>query len=313
MQKLWHYLKLVLVVIGAGTLSGFLVMQIALRDTGDIPAPAIIGDEIVTALEKVTGAGLNLKITELAYHKEAPRNTVISQNPKPGSGLKQGRDIRVVISRGVEDVEMPDLRDLTMRQARNIIDENELPIPTVTKLHSKIEDGKIIAQLPPAGSHLTNLSRVELLLSIGPAEEKFLLANFTGKSLSEVTDKIRTAGLILGRVRYTESEFGENQTVLEQEPSAGRAIIKGAEISLLVNKKTGDSSAPRTYTLYNYTLPSTTGKSAVRVEVENLDGVKVIHNRSHKGGETLSLLVKIAGDTTLSIYVDDELAQVKRF
>jgi hypothetical protein len=40
---------------------------------------------------------------------------------------------------------------------------------------------------------------------------------------------------------------------------------------------------------------------------------KVIYNRRHKGGETISLLVKVEGHTTLRVYLDDELAEVKRF
>lgn len=302
-----------MIVVGAGTLSGLLVMTFALRDKGEIPVPDIVGDEIVAALEKVTNEGLNLKITELAYDRKVPRNTVISQDPKTGSGLKLGRDVRVVISRGEEDLEMPDMRDLSLRQAKSMLNERGLPIPSFSEIYSRLEEGAIIAQAPPAGGRFANISHVELLVSKGPAPEKFLLPDYTGAQLSEVTDKIRNADLVLSRVRYVKRQYGDDQSILEQDPQAGRPVSPGQEVSLTVQKNTGELSSPRTFTLYNFTVPPTPKPVFVRVVVENMDGSKVIYKRSHGGGDKVSLLVQVAGATTLSIYVDDDLAEVKRF
>lgn len=313
MKRLLYYLTLIAIVIGAGALSGVVVMQIATRDKGDIPVPNIEGEEIVAALEKVTDAGLHLKITELTYDKNAPRNTVISQDPKAATGLKRGREVRVVISRGSQDVIMPDLRNVSLRQAKNILSERSFAIPTVTNISSDFEEGSVIAQLPPAGSRVIDLSRTELLVSLGSKKEPFLIPDFTGLTLEEVADKVRKAELKLGRVRYVRREEGLSGTVLEQEPPPGKPVKPGLEVSLTVKREeTGDAS-PRTFTIYNFTLPPGAGSSVIRIITENMDGEKEVYNRPRRGGDVVSLLVEIAGDTSVRVYVDDELAEVKRF
>ncbi len=313
MKRLLQYLTLFVIIVGAGALSGVIVMQIATRDSGDIPTPNIVGNEIVTALEKVTDARLHLKITALVFDKSAPRNTVVKQDPKPGFGLKAGRDVRVVISRGSQDVEMVDVRGLSLRQAQNIMEEGEFAIPAITKINSNFDEGTVIAQLPPQGSYVTDLSRVELLVSLGPKKEPFLLPNFTGKELEAVTDWVRSLGLILGRVRYIVSKDGIPGTIIKQDPPVGKPVESGQEVSLVVKKDVPTGASPRTFTIFNYTLMSGLASSKVKIIVENLDGEKEIYSRSHKGGETVSLLVPLSGDTAVRVFVNGELTEVKRF
>lgn len=313
MGKFFHYLKLFAVVVGAGVLSGILVMWIALRDKGEIDVPSIKGNEIVTALEKVTRAGLNLKITKLSYDTTFPRNAVISQNPAAGKSLKRGRDVRVVISKGPRHIEMPDLRDMTLRQARNVLHARGVPAPSATKIHSVLEENTIIAHLPPAGDSVAENSRVEFLVSSGPIPKRSILADYRGKTLEEVADKILAAGLKLGRVRYVKRETENANAVLKQNPPPGMPVTKGEEISLVVLKKTTGGGDLKTFTVYNFVVPQGKESGAIKVISEDINGERVIYNRRHKAGEPLSFLVKVAGQTTVRVYMDDELVEVKRF
>ena len=313
MDKVLHYLKLTVVVMGAGVLSGILVMTIALRDKGDIKVPSVEGDEIVTALEKITRVGLNLKITQLSYDTAFPRNAVISQDPPEGNLLKRGRDVRVVISKGAEDIEMPDIRDMTLRQAKNVIHARGVPSPSIIKIHSSVPDGTVIAQLPPAGDRVAEISRVEFLVSKGQAEEHLIQADYHGMALEEAADKILAAGLKLGRVRYVEGDTSSGDGVLKQEPPPGKPITQGTEVSLVVLKKSDVSNTPKTFTVYNFVVPPDKDSGLISVISENIEGEKLIYKRKHKSGDTVSLLVKVAGQTTVSVYVDDELIEVKRF
>lgn len=299
--------------MGAGVLSGVLVMSIALRDKGDIKVPSIEGDEIVTALEKITRAGLNLKITELSFDNTFPRNAVISQDPAEGDMLKRGRDVRVVISKGAQEIEMPDLRDMTLRQAKNIIHARGVPTPSIIKIHSPLADGTVIAQLPPAGDRVREISRIEFLVSKGSAPELLILSDYRGITLEKAADKILAAGLKLGRVRYVEQDASFAEGVLKQEPPPGKTVAPGDEVSLVVLKKSDVAGTPKTFTVYNFVVPPDKKSGMVSVISENIEGEKVIYKRKHVSGDTVSLLVKVAGQTTVSVFIDDELIEVKRF
>jgi len=313
MGRILHYLKLTAVVVGAGVLSGVLVMTIALRDKGDIKVPSIEGDEIVTALEKITRAGLNLKITQLAYDAAFPRNAVISQDPPAENLLKRGRDVRVVISKGARDIEMPDLRDMTLRQAKNITHARGVPSPSIIKVHSPMPDGTVIAHLPPPGDRVAEISRIEFLVSQGPAPELLTLSDYRGMALEEAADRILAAGLKLGRVRYVERDATTAEGVLKQKPPPGKPVAPGEEVSLVVLKNSNVANTPKTFTVYNLVVPPGKESGIVRVISENIEGEKQIYKRRHASGDTVSLLVKVAGQTTISVYLDDELIEVKRF
>ncbi len=313
MGRILHYLKLTVVVMGAGVLSGVLVMTIALRDKGDIKVPSIEGDEIVTALEKITRAGLNLKITQLSYDAAFPRNAVISQDPQPESLLKRGRDVRVVISKGAEDIEMPDIRDMTLRHAKNVIHARGVPSPLIIKIHSPVPDGTVIAQLPPAGDRVAEISHVQFLVSKGEAEKLLIQSDYHGMTLEKAADKILAAGLKLGRVRYIERDDSNAEGVFNQEPPPGKPITEGSEVSLVVLRNSDIPDTPKTFTVYNFVVPPDKEKGLVSVISENIEGEKLIYKRKHASGDTVSILVKVAGQTTVSVYMDNELIEVKRF
>ena len=313
MKTILYYLKLVVIVVGAGTLSGLFVMLIALRDKGEVEVPYIEGEEIVSALEKTSALGLNLKMIKLSYHDHLPRNYVISQNPEAGKGLKLGRDVRVVVSRGVRDFVMPDVREMSIRQAKNILSQRGLKISLVEKVHSAVKDGYVIVQHPPRGRRIDKDVPVELFISSGPWPEKFILPDFSGQVAVEAASTLQVLDLKLGRLRYSNEGIGLPDTVISQEPLPGKPVGKGEEVSLIIKReKQSGSTASRTYTVYNYTVP-TNASGTVRVKAENVDGEKDIYLRSHKGGQTISILVEIAGKTTVRIYLGDELMEVKDF
>ena len=328
MKKFVHFLKLAVTVITVGTVTGLLVMSYALRDSGDIGTPYVEGEEIITALEKVSLVGLNLKMSGLAYHDELPRNYVISQDPKPGNGLKAGRDVRVVVSKGVRDVVMPDVREMPLHQALSILKRRGFSLSAETYAHSAIKEGHVIAQNPPRGRRIGKEVNVELLVSRGPWPRRFILSDFRGEDAFEITGDIQRAGLKLGKLSYS-SENSYNSdvasqgalegapssapgAVIGQEPLPGKPVVKGDEISLTIRSGDTDLKNRRSYTLYNYTLPSKRG-GIVKVVSDNIDGEKDIYIRSHKGGQMISILLEVAGTTSVRVYIDGELASVKQF
>jgi serine/threonine-protein kinase len=286
------------------------------------------GEEIINALEKVSALGLNLKMSGLAFHDDLPRNYIISQNPKPGSGLKAGRDVRVVVSKGIRDVVMPDVREMTMHQAESILKRRGFGLSSVDYAHSAIKEGNVVAQLPPRGRRIGKEVDVELLVSRGPWPRKFLLADFRGREAFEITGVIQRAGLRLGKLRYSGAPERARERVRErarpdsspvapgsimsQEPLPGKPVEKGDEISLTIRSGDTDSKTKRSYTLYNYTLPPKRS-GIVKVVSDTVGGEKEIYIRSHKGGQTISLLVEVAGPTSIRIYIGGELAEVKQF
>jgi serine/threonine-protein kinase len=269
---------------------------------------------VVNALEKITRAGLNLKVTSLEYDDERPRNTIIRQLPNGGSVIRQGRDVHVVISRGPREFDMPDLRDLSLRQATNLVQEKGISLAAVVKAHTdKFEPGRVVAQFPPGGAHISDMGQVRLLVSMGKAPKISLMPEFVGMSPSQAKKEIAKAGFVIGKTVVEGHPEVVPNTVFLQNPPQGMPTVEGTEVDLTVAKGSGGET-PATFALYRFTLPSNAGQAAVKVVREGKDGKKQeIYNRWHNGGEAISLMVEVNGPTLVRVYLNERLTEQKQF
>lgn len=306
-------LLLIASVIAAGVVSALVVMRLGMQVKEDVKTPAIEGIEVVMALEKINQARLNLKITSLAYDAELPRNTIVSQDPKAGTAIKEGRDVRVIISRGPREFDMPVLIGLTQRQAANTLAERGLTIGAMHKIHAAADEGDIVAQYPSATSHVTDLDQVEVLVSAGDFAEPELAPSVLGMQLEVAKRDLQKAGFRPGVITFMESAEGAGGTVIAQNPAAGTPAEPGSEVALTVVKRPKDPEKPGTFTLYTMVLPANVPPGTVKVLQETKTGQKEIYNRAHKGGDTISALVEIGAPTTVRLYMNDQLLEVKPF
>ena len=75
---------------------------------------------------------LNYKIIDSVYNDTLPRGTIVLQDPYPNSGVKRGRNIYVsVVSSLPESVIMPNVVNLSVRQAVSLIYGNDLTIKRI--------------------------------------------------------------------------------------------------------------------------------------------------------------------------------------
>jgi beta-lactam-binding protein with PASTA domain len=209
---------------------------------------------------------------------------------------------------------MPDLRDLSIRQATNLLQEKGLSLAVVSKAHSDEDEGVVISQFPPAGLHVSDLGQVELLVSLGGEQRVALMSDFTGLSIGQAKKEIVKAGFAGGKIIYENRPGVEANTVFAQNPPHGMPTPEGAEVELSVGQPARVLGNPATYVLYRFTLPANAGSSAVRVVREGKDGKKQdIFNGASKGGETISLMVDSDGAPVVRVYLNEKLTEQKQF
>jgi eukaryotic-like serine/threonine-protein kinase len=79
--------------------------------------------KIADAEDLLKSEELNYIIIDSVYVENSPPGLVINQNPYPGAHVKRGRNIYLYITSTLPPlVEMPDLMDKSLRQARNLLD-----------------------------------------------------------------------------------------------------------------------------------------------------------------------------------------------
>jgi beta-lactam-binding protein with PASTA domain len=87
----------------------------------------LIKTKLSTSEALLKSEDLNYIIIDSVYVEDSPPGFVFNQNPYPGAHVKKGRNIYLYVTSTLPPlVEMPDLLDKSLRQARNLLDNSGL-------------------------------------------------------------------------------------------------------------------------------------------------------------------------------------------
>jgi serine/threonine-protein kinase len=164
---------------------------------------------------------------------------VISQTPLPGSGIKKGRQVHIVISQGPSDTQAPKLIGENFRKADIMIRQAGFMPGDVSRVFSDtIERDTVIAQDPVAGSQLERGGRVSILVSAGKKAAVFVMPRLSGKKAEEVVRILDRMGMqhrMVSRATSMQSRTGD-RIVVNQRPSAGYPVASDTTVDIVVSR-----------------------------------------------------------------------------
>ncbi len=298
----------------------------------EFSVPDLRGKDPRAALEMVHEMGLKVVFT-LASEPDQPRDLIIEQNPPPGTRVKPGRTLELVLNRPKES-SVPHLAGMPLSKAqRKLQDAGYLPgLPAAG--YSEEPEGTVLASSPPAGAPLPQNASVRLLTSDGPMPQKTLLPDLTGLSLEEAEYLISVAELRLGEVRTLPSPQPED-TVLSQSPPAGVALDVGSPVVLTVSGKAevllpeegliqppsaheeppagsalntppADLAPGERIVPIRVPLPPSNSQNPVHVQLVVVDknGERTPIDTFARGGTTLEGSVRVKGDARFMLFLD---------
>ncbi|HSD95419.1 MAG TPA: PASTA domain-containing protein [Syntrophales bacterium] len=238
MMRFFKGLGIFLALVGIGVASAFTVIVLLLRQE-EVRVPDLAGRDIVSAMELATQQGLLLKVDRREPHPSMPRDTVISQEPPPGSGIKKGRQIRLVVSQGPSELLAPKVAGENFRKADIMIRQAGFVPGDLSRAFSEtVERDTVMAQYPQAGSQLEKGGTITLLVSSGRKPELFVMPRLTGSRAAEALRTLDRMGLqhrIVTQAPGGRSAGGE-RTVISQKPGAGYPVSADATVELVVSK-----------------------------------------------------------------------------
>jgi serine/threonine-protein kinase len=238
MKRFLKGLGIFLALIAVGVVSAFAVIALLLRQE-EVRVPDLVGQEIVTVIDTMNQQGLKLSVDRREPSQTVPRDAIISQAPPPGTGLKKGRAVRVVVSQGPSELLAPRLVGEQYRKAEILLRQGGLLSFDVARVWSEtVERDRVIAQDPPAGTPLAKGGRVSLLVSIGKKGKLYAAPPLVGKRPEEAARLVDRMGLqhrIVTRGSDTKQPAGD-RVVVAQKPAAGYPLTADTVVELLVGK-----------------------------------------------------------------------------
>jgi serine/threonine-protein kinase len=238
MKRFLKGLGIFLALIGIGVASAFTVIVLLLRQE-EVRVPDLTGRDIVSVIELVTQQGLQLKVDRREPHPALPRDTVISQTPAPGSGIKKGRQVRVIVSQGPSELLSPKVAGENFRKADIQIRQAGFVPGDLSRVYSDtVERDIVIAQYPQAGSQLEKGGTVSMLVSSGRKPELFVMPKLTGIKAAQALRIVDRMGLQHRVVTQASVDRprGAERTVISQKPGAGSPVSSDATVEIVVSR-----------------------------------------------------------------------------
>ena len=134
---------------------------------GPVSAPNFIGDHIADATVEARALGITLTVTDVEL--TSAQGTILDQDPAAGNEIPAGGEVRVSVATPLANVQIPDLRARTERDAITLLFAAGLTPGLVTEAFDPIvPEGLIVGQSPPALASVPRGSAVDYTISTGP-------------------------------------------------------------------------------------------------------------------------------------------------
>lgn len=169
--------------------------------------------EVADILEDID---LRFQIRDSVFTRETPPGTVLDQYPKPGMKVKENRTVFITLCAvSQEMIPMPQLTDISYRQAINLIESSGLIAGNVeykpSEFPNLVLEQKIAGQIVPVGERIPKGSVVDLILGSDSNGETSEVPTLFGRNLAEARLTLGEAFLNVGNITYDESVLYEMQ------------------------------------------------------------------------------------------------------
>ena len=202
---------------------------------GAVEVPSLLGLRPDQARELLRGRDMLLNLAAEHEDSKYPPGTIASQTPLPGSQASRGTSVQAVISRGVAQVQVPNLVGLRPEDAARQIATAGLQVgPQKTVASATVAAGMVAQTEPAAGSPLSPQGVVTLVVSSGGASKT--VPRVTGMRLSRARKVLEDAGFTVGKVHYDSDDDRMGGVILRQQPAENTAAAPGTPVDITVNE-----------------------------------------------------------------------------
>ena len=186
------------------------------------------------ATKKLAAVSLKARV-QTAFSDTVKAGLVVSSDPKAGDSARKNATVLLVVSKGPQLFDVPDVTGQTEKDAADILDGEGFRLGTVTeKFDADVEKGLVVSQSPAADAKKAKGSEVDVVVSKGP--QPVDVPGVVGKTQDEAEQILSDAGF--SPVVESEQVFDPAVpagSVVSQTPASGQAE-RGSEVRLVVSK-----------------------------------------------------------------------------
>jgi len=174
---------------------------------------------------------LKVGIIDEKYSDEVAKNKIITQRPESGEIVPFNTPIYVIVSLGVEKIEVPNVVGMDYETARDILENKQLSVSRIYQKFESVEIGTVISQEPATGVRVFKNSLVTLTLSSG--NEMIPIPKVIRENFEVARSTLKESGFEIEEQWVLSSQTTKN-LVLNQDPQGGTGAPPGTVIIIYI-------------------------------------------------------------------------------
>lgn len=290
------------------------------KEDDQISVPAVIGLEENVAKRILEDQGFKVDVKQVE-NADIKQGLVIKQEPVQNSVLKKGQTVMLEISTGEKLIDVPNLKDLTLDNARLELKKFGLEVGEISEDYNDgIEEGRIIDQQPAFGQQISAKQKVNLTVSKGKENKNVAMVNLINLDVTKATDQIEKIGLNVGHIDREFSDTIAENKVIWQQYREGTQVEKGKTVDLIVSKgkKNDDNNtdsdnnqntAQKKKFNFEIIQPVQEGEYKLTIKKILKDGSeKVVYEKEHQASDgDVRLTITDDVNAKFHVYINDKL------
>jgi serine/threonine-protein kinase len=235
LRSLFRLFLLFTVLVAVALLSAITTIRLTIHGRQE-SMPKLVGLLLESAQRITSGLGLELKVEDKIYSTDYTANEIAQQMPPPGTHLKIGQHVHVLVSLGPPQLVVPNLIGDSARAARITAIQRGLTVGDVSVFPWPGDPDQVVAQDPPPATAEVRTPTVNLLISSGPEPPAYLCPRFIGQPIAEARRVLEKNGFKIGQVTSVATNGSSKGVILTQSPPAGSKIGSDAVFSFQVTQ-----------------------------------------------------------------------------
>jgi serine/threonine-protein kinase len=222
----------------------------------EFPVPPVVGQTLEEAERLITAAGLVLGQVTQRADADFAEGIVIEQSPSAGVRVGADAPVNLVVSTGPELVIVPNLVELSERDATAQLQALGLLVRVVDEYSEEVDPDLVIRTDPVADTEVQLGDTVLIVVSLGPAPVE--VPDLLGLNQAQAEAALEQRGLNMVASTELVADSSQHGRVIDQDPNPGDTLFPGDSVDVVFGEfiaPTTTTTAPTTTT----TTPPTTG------------------------------------------------------
>ncbi len=206
-----------------------------------VTVPDVVDSARPRAVADLEEAGLEADVTE-KFSLEAPKGVVVSQEPVSGDRVRSGTEVRIVVSKGANRLEMPDAVGEPFAEIRKPFDEADIALDVERVPSERVAKGIVMEQSPGPGTRVTGVDTVSFVVSDGPADRP--VPEVVGRTLDAAAFELGRSGLAVGEIRQRDDPTVPAGAVISVSPTGGTVVPIDSPVEVVVSNGPAPVAVP---------------------------------------------------------------------